>query len=1166
MKKNYKYRVWYNHAFKKTFLVMRLVLVISLVCIIQSFALDSYTQNSKISISVKEMKLDDILMKLESETDYRFAYNKTDINVNQVYTIDISDAQIKEVLDKLFTDKDISYKIIDQRQIILSKSSGTYTVSQQQLTISGKVTDSSGAPLPGVTVMVKGTTTGTITDFDGKYTLPNVPGDATLVFSFVGMRKQEVQSGDNATVNVIMISDVIGVDEVVVTGYSTQTKASLTGSVATVNSDQLVEIPAANIAQRLQGRISGVTIVNSHTPGGDATVRVRGLGTINNSDPLYVIDGVPTKAGLSVLNPNDIESITVLKDAASAAIYGANGANGVILITTIKGTSGEPKVSISTRTGISQITKTYDLLNTQEYGELLWLEAQNDGIAPGNDLYGFGSAPDIPDYILPARAQEGDASIDPALYSYDPDNLYLIFKANKEGTDWFNEVLRPAVIQEYNLNVTGGSEKGGYAFSGGYMGEEGFLNHTSFERFSVRSNAHARFKDWLEIGESLGVILTSQKGYTSDNNEYSVISEVYRMQPIIPVYDIMGNFAGTKAPTTGNGDNPVALLYRNRNDQSRNLRTIGNLYGQADIITGLKFKSLFGFDYLTYGSKNISLKNPEMSEASLIDGLQEGSSYNLQWNWQNLFIYNNTFANVHKISALAGMESVNHIYRYINAGRSVYYSDDINYMVLNSGESDQTNSGSGSEWSSLSYFTKVNYDYKGKYLLEATFRRDGSSRFGQNQRWGNFPAASIGWRVSEEQFMDRVNWIDNLKLRAAWGQTGNSEIGNYNGFTTFRTSNEFSYYGITGSNTSTTSGFDSNAFGNSNAKWETTTTTDFGLDFTILNSSLSVTLDYWTRKTTDMLYQIPQPSVMGLADMPFVNIGNMGNKGFDFSLDYNNEIGDLKYNISFNFSHYKNEIKKLSGKDKSFYSGPDFRGFMYTAYNVGTSFPEFYGYKVDGIFQTQTEADAWPTTFGADGTYNEPGHLKYVDVTGDGVVDDKDRTWIGSPHPDFTAGLTFDIKYKNWDLTAFMFMSYGNEIVNYTRRLIDYTKFNGNRSKDRLYRSWGSPYLKDNSKAILAKAEKLADEGNQQPSSQFVEDGSFVRLKNLQLGYTIPQSVLNKLKLSKLRIYLQATNLFTITEYSGLDPEINATGTYMGIDQGAWPTPKQFYVGVNINL
>ncbi|MBC8004791.1 MAG: TonB-dependent receptor [Verrucomicrobia bacterium] len=1046
----------------------------------------------------------------------------------------------------------------------------------QQKTLTGTVIGDDGAPIPGVAVVVKGTTTGSITDLDGKFSL-SVPADAkTLEVSYIGLKTQELTIGNQTNFNVTMESDVIGVDEVVVTGYATQSKASLTGAISQVSAGDLNETSSASVVQRMQGRVSGVNITNAHTPGGDATVKIRGMGTVNNNNPLYVIDGVPTKSNMSQLNPNDIESITVLKDASSAAIYGARGANGVIIITTKRGISGEPQISFDARYGISEATNQYDLLNTQEYGEAMWMVAKNSGITPGNVLYGMGAKPVIPYYALAglAPASEGDAAADPSKYKFIDGNYYFIVKANQQGTDWYDEIFRTAPVQEYNLSVRGGTAKSSYAFSGGYYSEDGILIHTSWDRYSLRSNADAKFKNWLEVGESVGVVLSKQKGNFANNDEGNSVSQAYRMQPIVPVYDIMGNFAGTKIPLTGNGQNPVAVQWRNRNDANDNLRAIGNAYAQVNILPSLKVKSLFGFDYRNNQVRDISLKNPEFSEAVPNDNLNITNYNTLQWNWANTINYNATLNDVHKLNILAGTEAVNSNYRYFNASRASFFSQNPNYMYLDAGESAINNGGLGSDWTTVSYFARANYDYMGRYLLEGTFRRDGSSRFGANHRWGDFPAFSAGWRISEENFMaGSKEWLDDLKLRLGWGMAGNDEVGDYNGFTTFRTHPQYSKYSLSGSPTSSAAGFDSNAFGNDDAKWEATTTTNIGLDITLFKGVLTFNIDAWERITTDMLVQVPIAQVVGNATAPFVNIGEMKNRGLDFTGILRGDIAnDINFSITTNISTYKNEIVKLTDNPKDFLSGDALRQKTYTRSYVGWDYPSYYGYQVEGIFQTQAEANAWPKAIGATGTYNKPGHFKYKDISGpngtpDGIIDSNDRTKIGTPHPDFYGSLTLDLQYKAFDLSAFFIGSYGNEMINYVRRWIDYNIFpGGGMSKDRLYNSWGSPYLKDNTKAKLAIAEN-ADEISQEPSSHFVEDASYLRLKTLQIGYNLPESTLNRLGLNKLRIYFQGTNLFTVTKYSGLDPEIQ-TGTdrLLGVDQGAWPTARQLMIGINLGI
>jgi TonB-linked SusC/RagA family outer membrane protein len=1035
----------------------------------------------------------------------------------------------------------------------------------QQKRISGKVTDAGGNALTGVNIMEKGTINGAITDVNGGFTITVTSASPVLSFSFIGYTTQEVTVGTQTSINVVLAESMSTLDEIVVVGYSTQTRKSLTGAVSTVNAAALSEGTGANAITRLQGKASGVTIINSHVPGGGATISIRGLGTINNNNPLFVIDGVPTKSGTSQINPNEIESLTVLKDATSAAIYGARGANGVIIITTKRGSAGKTNVSFTARYGLSSFTKTYDLLNTAEYGEMLWLQAKNQGKVASNILYGSGATPTIPDYIVPAGKMEGDPLTLPALYNYNPGaSFYNITKANKTGTDWYDAILQKAPMKEYNLALSGGGEKGTYAFNVGYSTEDGIVKYTSFDRYSIRSNADAKINKWLKVGESLGFTYSNGIGNRGDNGEGTPISQAYRMQPIVPVYDIQGNFAGTKATGTGNGENPLAVLYRDQDDFGKDIRAIGNAYAEVQLIKGLTFKTLFGFDYRVYNGRDIFRQNPEFQESKPTDQLTMSSNYTTQWNWANTLNYTKVFGN-HTLNVLAGTEALAVDYFGFSAGRSTFASSDPLYMFLDAGEKDQTNAGSGSFSRTASYFGRVNYDYNGKYLVELTVRRDGSSMFGANNRWGTFPAASVGWRISEENFMAGVkSIIDNLKIRGGYGVSGNDELGgSYNGYSTYAVNSGSSFYSISGSATTADAGFYSNRIGNPDAKWETTATTNIGIDVAVLNNTLTATLDVWQRKTKDMLFRLAIPNVAGAATAPSVNIGNMDNKGFDLNLNYANKAmgGDLTYDLGLTLSHYKNEVVKISTKESEFINGATLRENVYTRATKGTSYPEFFGLIVDGYIADAAEAASYPAQYG---TYNLPGHFKFRDVDGNGIVDNNDRTYIGSPHPKFTAGFNADLGYKAFNLSAFFYTSYGNKIANYVSRWIDYTNFTGNRTKDRLYKSWGSPYLTNNADAILP----LADESNvsQYASTAFLEDGSFLRLKNLQLTYTLPKAVTQKLTVQGLQVYVQGTNLMTLTKYRGLDPEINASGVNLGIDQGQWPTARQIVFGIKLDL
>ena len=1069
------------------------------------------------------------------------------------------------VLDDLLASTDINFSVKDPQTLLVNDETG-FTGSSQQKVVTGIVTESqSGESMPGVNVIIKGSTSGTMTDASGKYSLSVSDRNAVLVFSFIGYVSQEVPIAGKSVINMALVSELQQLEEVVVVGYSTQTRKSLTGAVSAVSAQALAKETSANALNRLQGKASGVDILTAKAPGAEATITIRGLGTINNNSPLFVIDGVPTKSGITSLNPDEIESITVLKDASSAAIYGARGANGVIIVTTKRGLTGRSKVSFNARTAFSNFNNWYDLCNTREYGEMLWLQAKNMGIPPTHILYGNGATPVIPDYIVPAAAMEGDPRTNPDLYSYAPDaTFYNITKANKEGTNWFKEVSQTGVMQEYNLALSGGSENTTYAFNVGYLNEKGIVKYTEFDRYSLRSNADAKPAKWLTVGESLGLTYTNGKGDRGEANEWTPIGYCTRIVPIIPVYDIKGNFAGTRGTGT-EGTNPLAVAYRARDNYARNLRGLGNVYAEAKIFEGLRAKSLFGFDYRPYETKSITRQSREAQEASLTDALTVSTGTTIQWNWANTLNYTKLIADVHRVNILLGTEAVSVANTSQSGSRSTFFSDDVNYMYLSAGEQNQINSGSGSLVSWMSYFGRLNYDYKEKYLLEATLRRDGSSRFGSNSRWGTFPAFSAAWRISEESIMANAKeYINNLKIRVGWGKSGNDEVGNYNGFSTFSANASNASYPITGAANTSASGFHAASIGNADAKWETTITTNVGLDIAVLNNTLTATVDVWQRKTQDMLYTVSLPLVIGAATAPSVNIGDMKNTGYDLNIDYKNKAlgGDLTYGVGLTLSHYKNEIVKISNKETEFMSGSAFRYMTYTRAQQGTAYPEFFGLISDGIFQTQEEAAAYPAIYG--GAYNIAGHFKFRDVNGDGKVNDNDRTYIGSPHPKFTAGFNADVAYKGLSLSAFFYARYGNKIANYIKRFYDYAQFNGNRSRDRLYKSWGSPYLSNNADAVLPLTD--LNTISQYPSTEFLEDGSFLRLKTLQLSYSLPKAVSQKLKMSRMEVYIQSSNLFTLTKYKGLDPEIPVGGIDAGVDAAQWPTSRQIVFGIRLDI
>lgn len=1026
----------------------------------------------------------------------------------------------------------------------------------QQKTLTGTIVGEDGSPIPGVTVVVKGTFTGTITDMDGKFSFA-VPADAAaLSISYIGMKNQDITIGNQTNFNITLVSDVVGIDEVVVVGYGTRKKEEITGSISTVSEKQMKISTAPSVVSRMQGLVSGVTITSANVPGGQPTIRIHGIGTVNDPNPLYVIDGVPVGPGNNI-NPNDVESISVLKDASSAAIYGSRGANGVILITTKHGRANqEPSITFSARTGLSQASNQYDMLNTAEYGQAVWLQAKNLGNSPNSSQYGKGANPVIPDYILPAGTKEGDPSVAPALYNY-PD--YQIYKANKLGTNWFDEIYRTGIIQEYDLSISGGGAKSTYSLSSNYLDEQGFLINTDFKRYNFRINADTRFGDWLKVGQSLQAIYINQKGDFGNNGEGNAVSMAYRMQPIVPVYDINGNFAGTRAPGTGNAENPVARLDHAKNNDGKWFRVLGNIYGEVNLMKGLTFKSLFGYNIGQWNAKNYTLPTYENAEPNKVAGLTVDSNYSILWNWSNTVNYSLNINDIHQINVVLGTEAVQNNYQGMSAGRSQYFAMTPDYMQLDSGELNKVNSGNASSWALFSQFGRANYDLMGKYFMEATVRRDGSSRFGADNRYGIFPAASAAWEISKESFLaSSRSWLDMMKVRAGWGRNGNDQIGEYNMYSTFGTNGYTAAYNLNGTTGSAIAGFEPSTKGNPDVRWETTETVNVGINAAMLKNKLTFAVDVWQRNTSDMLYRLSVPQVMGLAQPPYVNIGKMKNTGVDVEIGYHNTLmaGKLSYAVNATLSHYKNEVVSLSNNLKEVV-GFSTRQVEYTRATTGQAYPMFYGLIVDGIIQTPAEAAAAPQF----DTYTTVGHYKYRDLNNDGLITmDKDRTFIGDPHPDFTGGLNIDLGYSNFDFNMFFYGSYGNDMINYVSRWIDYGQFVGGLSKDALYDSW-TPTNTGARLPILDGASR-----SQEASTAFIEDGSYLRLKTMRLGYTLPKNVLDKVNMKSLRIYLQATNLFTLTKYKGLDPELDSSGMTMGFDQGSWPTPRQITLGLTLGL
>ena len=741
----------------------------------------------------------------------------------------------------------------------------------QAQTISGTVSDQTG-PLPGANVLVKGTTNGTQTDFDGNYTLSNVDSNATLVFSYIGFKTTEVAVAGQSTINITLEEDAAALDEVVVTGYGSESKRDVTGSVSTVDADELKAVPATTFAQQLQGRAAGIGIVNDATPGGEATVRIRGFGTIGNNDPLYIIDGVPSRSQAN-LNPNDIESLQVLKDASAASIYGSRAANGVIIITTKKGKLGAPVISYDTYYGMQSGLGDVEALNAEELGSYLYLADLYAGKTPGHGQYTFGPNGEvtIPDYVFPSGANEGDAGTNPDLYSLEPGNIYAIVRS--ADTDWWNEVTRSAPILNHQLSASGATESARYAFTLGYFEQDAIVKFASYNRTSIRANTEFRaLNNKLTVGENLSINFDNRKGGFANDQEQNAVSGSYKHHPLLPIYDIAGNFAGSRGANLGNNFNPFATLHRQQDDRRYRLRVFGNVFASYELKDNLQVKTSFGIDATTERGRFLRRANPEYVEGSFINGSSADNRYEYQWQWNTVLTYNNTWNDVHNFDAYIGVESIEAYGEAFGAGRNGYAFETLDILrYLNLGDATTSNNFGGAfrDYTLFSEFGKINYNYDGKYLAQFILRNDASSRFQAASRSAIFPAFSLGWRVSDEGFMEGVEWIDELKLRYGWGKTGNQEIGDYNAFTTYRSNIFNAGYPIDGSPSSPAIGFDAQSFGNPNAKWETTTSNNIGLDLTMFSRKFTMGLDLWDRVTSDMLFRVPITFSAGDAQAPF---------------------------------------------------------------------------------------------------------------------------------------------------------------------------------------------------------------------------------------------------------------------------------------------------------
>ncbi|MBT8187131.1 MAG: SusC/RagA family TonB-linked outer membrane protein, partial [Croceitalea sp.] len=949
-----------------------------------------------------------------------------------------------------------------------------------QSTISGTVVDSNGAPLPGANVVVKGTSNGTQTDFDGNYTI-TADSNATLVFSYIGFTKQEIAINGQTTINVTMSEDANQLSEVVVLGYASQTRGDLTGSVASVDVSEATKTPLVNAAEALEGRVTGVTVTNTGTPGAAPKIVIRGFGTSNNTNPLYIIDGVQTDNAsvLNSINPQDIDQINVLKDGA-AAIYGARASNGVVIITTKGGGYNQesPIVSFDMYTGIARAANIPDLLNVQQHGEMIFQSLANDGATVAHPQYGSGPSPVVPSSLVGYSRVE----------SYDP-----ITRAPRSatvapgGTDWFDASTQDAQTQSVSISIQNGGETGKYFLSANYLNREGVFLETGFKQGTTRLNSEFKISDKVVIGEHLNA------SFSNGANNNGRVNDIFRMSPLIPVYDDEGDFAGTGAPGLSNTRSPVAQLLRAKDDYNKIFRVFGDVYLSAEVYEGLTFKTTFSGNVESFDQRIFTALDPEFIEPLSTNTLQEQNIDNFSWTWNNTLNYSKVFGD-HSLNVLVGVEAVEDGSKGKQISRNGFLFETPDFYLLSNGSgTPNVDFAFDGETSLFSIFGTANYSYASKYFGTVTLRNDKSSRFLGDNQSQTFPSFSAGWLVSREDFFPKDGIVSRLKLKGSWGQLGNQTLPASNPTINISSLNEqLANYSLNGSTIST--GAILSTVGNPNLKWETSQTTNFGVEAGLFNDDLFISLEFFDIDTKDLITRdnslISTTAIDAVA--PLVNLGDIQNTGFDLGIGYNHSTSyGLNYGVQANISRYKNEVKSLIS---DFQVGrTDLRGGAVTRTQVGEPISIYYGRKVTGFDST--------------------GRFTYEDVDNNGTIDDGDRTVIGSPHPDFTYGININADYKGFDLSMFFSGSQGNDVYNYEKIFSDFpTFFDGNRST-RILDSW----TPSNTNATLPALSQTIQNAETQPNSYFVEDASFLRLKNLQIGYSFPDNIADTLGMDSFR-------------------------------------------------
>ncbi|WP_288602930.1 TonB-dependent receptor [uncultured Phocaeicola sp.] len=1104
-----------NPRFKQIFRIMRISTFLLMVCVFCSYAGNAHSQNAKVSIHMNNVKLDKILNEIENQTDYLFIYNNQ-VDINKITSVKVKNEAVAQVLDRILSGTGINYELEGTHIILTTEAIKDLHAQQQAKTVTGTVTDVSGEPIIGANIRIKGTTTGTITDIDGNFSIEAEP-QSVIEVSYIGYFTQETVINNQKSIRFLLKEDTKTLDEVVVIGYGVQKKADLTGSVANINTEKLNTQSNANIGQALQGKIAGVDIVSQGgAPGSGTRIMVRGIGTLNNASPLYIVDGMYMNS-IDHINPNDIASIDVLKDASSAAIYGSRAANGVIIVTTKEGsnTEGKPIIDLSVNLGISTASKFLDMLDAKGWAEVTTIARQAIG-KPALDM-----ATDL---------------------------------ANKPDNDWQDIMFRPALMQNYNLAVKGGGKYSTYYTGLGYFNQDGIVKGTNYQRYNIQSKNDYK-RGIFSAGTNLIISFSHDKPLHQELRG-GMIGTILQSVPTLEKYDDTreGGYGGTYGDVV-NIPHPLAIIDDNIMDRyNENVKIFANLYAQIELFKGLKYKLNLTPDFSFERYKNYLNKYDFGLATNSITQLTERQRRRRNILVENLLTFDRTFGE-HKISALAGYTYQDSRFRHIQA-----YGEGLPQGLEEIDAATTNRSNEGNSWRSVltSILGRVFYSYQNKYLFTATIRRDGSSKFGKNNRYGYFPSFSLGWNVAEEKFMENVHWLDQLKLRGGYGVLGNQEIDNYQYSSTITTGINYP----DGNGGLLQGAFPKN-FANPDIKWEETAMTNVGIDFMAFNNRLSLTADYYVKNTKDILLTVPIPISSGGANDPIRNAGKIRNNGFEFNLGWMDQPNpDISYGINLIGSFNKNKVIAMGSESGSIKGGSTNQNITTSETKAGYPIGGYWLISTAGYFNSQEEVDAYAKDGKKIQPAAEPGDIKFVDANNDGVINDDDRVFQGSPFPDFTFALNGNMRYKNFDLSIGLQGVLGNKIYNATRQTLEdvtkgsnflascldyWTPENKNASHPRL--TWDDP-----------------NRNTRAESDRYLENGSYLRLRSVQLGYTFPQTWF-KGAIQHARVYINAENLFTITSYSGYSPDVNAdNANYRGFDNFIYPTNRTFMLGLNVTF